>query len=223
MDTRKVKTSVNSDKERRMNIRSLTLVIFLGFPVMVSADLSGTWSCNDGGTYYLRQDGTRMYWYGEQAPEKPAWSNVFYGKVVRGSVSGNWMDVPKGPKLGKGELTLKISNNENTLVATNRTGGFGGTKWNRKIDIEHNIDRRGKDIKKIELSQSDPKKCINACIMNERCLAWTYVNPGVQGPKAQCYIKSQVPTPTFNTCCVSGVITNREALNQMIRYQKRVQ
>ena len=35
-------------------------------------------------------------------------------------------------------------------------------------------------------------------------MAFTYVNPGVQGPNARCWLKNAVPAPVPETCCVSG-------------------
>ena len=38
-----------------------------------------------------------------------------------------------------------------------------------------------------------------------RCVAFTYVNPNVQGPNARCWLKNAVPNPVANPCCTSGV------------------
>ena len=47
--------------------------------------------------------------------------------------------------------------------------------------------------------------CRQACLEDERCRAYTYVKPGVQGPKARCYFKDPAPAATADACCVSGV------------------
>jgi len=72
--------------------------------------------------------------------------------------------------------------------------------------IEENIDRRGQDFRQFELSKTDPRLCQSACVKERRCVAWTYVNPGVQGPKPKCWLKHKVPEPRSDTCCVSGVV-----------------
>jgi hypothetical protein len=195
-----------------MNIRSLILLALCGLPALTLADLSGTWRGNDGGTYYLRQDGSKLYWYGERGDEDPVWSNVFVGKVARGTVTGNWMDVPKGRARNEGELALKITNSGNTLKATRKTGGFGGSTWNRNTGWERNINRAGQDFKNFELGRSDPKLCQSACNKENRCMAWTYVKPRVQGPKAKCWLKHAIPEPRFSTCCVSGVVKRKPTL-----------
>ena len=47
--------------------------------------------------------------------------------------------------------------------------------------------------------------CQNACAREARCQAYTWVRPGVQKPKAVCWLKDGVPSPTRNADCVSGV------------------
>ena len=97
-----------------------------------SVDLTGRWSCNDGGTYYLRQAGSRIHWYGEATDAQPAWSNVFSGRIHDGRIKGNWTDVPKGRTAGSGTLVLAIENDGNVLRVLNKTGGFGGSRWTRR-------------------------------------------------------------------------------------------
>lgn len=94
-------------------------------------DLTGRWSCNDGGTYYLRQAGSQVHWYGEAADAQPAWSTVFSGRIHQGRIKGNWADVPKGRTAGSGDLELVIEKDGNTLRAVNKTGGLSGSRWMR--------------------------------------------------------------------------------------------
>ncbi len=75
------------------------------------------------------------------------------------------------------------------------------------VSMEINTDRQGSDYKNFDLSSADPKICRNACAKDSQCKAWTYVNPGYQKQGiARCWLKNDVPSPTENTCCVSGVI-----------------
>lgn len=97
----------------------------------LAADLTGTWSCDDGGLYYLRQVGSTVWWYGERAPTHPAWTNVAYGTVAGDNLVVFWADVPKGTVMGSGVLVLKINSN-NKFTAQNKFGsGFGGSVWTR--------------------------------------------------------------------------------------------
>jgi hypothetical protein len=105
--------------------------VVLLLPIVALADLSGEWTCDDGGRYYLRQVGNTLYWYGERSATNPAWSNVYYARVQGDVVRGNWADVPKGGANSRGELRLQISEGDNVLVATHKTGGFGGSRWTR--------------------------------------------------------------------------------------------
>jgi 1-phosphatidylinositol phosphodiesterase len=71
--------------------------------------------------------------------------------------------------------------------------------------LEFNVDRRGSDYTSFDLPQPRPNLCREACMRDARCAAFTYVNPGVQGPSARCWLKGSVPNPVPSACCVSGV------------------
>ena len=120
--------------ERRKDMLRTFIVmcaIALFLPAVALADLSGEWTCDDGGRYYLRQVGNTLYWYGERSVTNPAWSHVYHGRVQGSRVRGNWADVPKGRTNSRGELRLQIREGDNVLVATPKTGGFGGSRWVR--------------------------------------------------------------------------------------------
>jgi hypothetical protein len=70
---------------------------------------------------------------------------------------------------------------------------------------EPNVDRPGSDYFSAWLDAANPSLCETMCLHDARCLAYTYVKPGVQGPKARCYLKTHVPGSQRNACCVSGV------------------
>jgi len=110
----------------------LCVVAALLFPTLALADLSGKWTCDDGGRYYLRQVGRILYWYGEHSTTNPVWANVYLGRVQGDQVNGSWVDVPKGRANSQGELLLQISENDNVLIAMHKTGGFGGSHWVRE-------------------------------------------------------------------------------------------
>lgn len=68
--------------------------------------------------------------------------------------------------------------------------------------MEMDTDRPGIDYKRLTL---DAKFCEDECKKDPNCKAWTYVKPGTtQGPDANCWLKSAVPSPVVNTCCISG-------------------
>lgn len=70
---------------------------------------------------------------------------------------------------------------------------------------EPNFDRPGQDYKGFDLDSENANICESACTNDAKCKAWTYVKPGVQGPKARCWLKAGVPPLTSNGCCISGL------------------
>lgn len=76
----------------------------------------------------------------------------------------------------------------------------------RRLSMEHNTDRPGRDYKSFDLPKASPDFCRAACAQDPRCKAYSYVKPGIQGSKARCWLKSSVPASVRNQCCVSGVV-----------------
>ncbi|MBO0902362.1 PAN domain-containing protein [Jiella sonneratiae] len=73
--------------------------------------------------------------------------------------------------------------------------------------FEAGIDRPGGDYKNFDLPAADANLCGSACNgENALCRAWTFVRPGVQGPKPRCWLKNTVPPAAVNDCCTSGVL-----------------
>lgn len=75
--------------------------------------------------------------------------------------------------------------------------------------VETGVNRPGRDYKDFAMEPSIGgfNSCQAACRNDpsQSCRAWTFVAPGVQGPKAHCYLKKSVPDPVKDKCCVSGV------------------
>ena len=78
--------------------------------------------------------------------------------------------------------------------------------------MEDGIDRPGSDFESLDLAEADPALCQAACTDNKRCVAWTFVKPGVQADNARCWLKRPAPDKVEDDCCVSGVIADRVAL-----------
>lgn len=94
-------------------------------------DLTGVWDCDDGGTYYIRQLGNAIWWYGEPSNNPGQWSNVAKGTISGNAINMDWADVPKGSTMNSGILVLNIESN-NRLTATQKTGDFVGSTWTRR-------------------------------------------------------------------------------------------
>jgi hypothetical protein len=81
-----------------------------------------------------------------------------------------------------------------------QTGATGG-----RVSMESNTNRRGQDYRNFDLAQPRPELCQSECAADGKCKAYTYVKPGLQGQKARCWLKTGVPNPQADSCCVSGV------------------
>jgi pimeloyl-ACP methyl ester carboxylesterase len=63
----------------------------------------------------------------------------------------------------------------------------------------------GADYDNFWIESAEPGLCQHACRSDTNCAAWTYVQAGLQGAQARCWLKSRVPQEYRNACCVSGV------------------
>jgi hypothetical protein len=72
-------------------------------------------------------------------------------------------------------------------------------------EVDAGTDRPGGDFRNFDLSQPNPGLCQTACTNDQQCRGWTYVKTGFQGPQARCWLKSNIPDPTGNACCTSGL------------------
>ena len=73
--------------------------------------------------------------------------------------------------------------------------------------IEFGIDRFGGDYRHLDVpTESNGRRCQQACESDEACRAWTYVRPGYLGASAVCYLKNRITRPVRKPCCISGVV-----------------
>jgi hypothetical protein len=69
-----------------------------------------------------------------------------------------------------------------------------------------NQDIPGNNYKNFDLKPDETcQTCIDKCLEDPNCKAYTYVKPGVQGPNARCYLKSAAPNTISNSNCISGI------------------
>ena len=71
----------------------------------------------------------------------------------------------------------------------------------------HDTDRFGGDYRGFDVNVDHTELCEDACKNDTKCLAWTYVKPGIQTQMARCWLKDVVPASSNNVCCVSGTKT----------------
>jgi hypothetical protein len=72
------------------------------------------------------------------------------------------------------------------------------------VTMQAGMDRMGGDYRGFALDQADPQLCRQACADDNACRSYTYVNPGLKGPQAMCFLKNTTPPATPNDCCTSG-------------------
>jgi hypothetical protein len=98
-------------------------------------DLTGKWSCDDDGTYYLRQVGKQIWWMGESKEGGTDWTNVFHGEIKGMKLIGDWADVPRGGNLASGTLHLELQIRDGNVVEFRKkkqlSDDFGGCVWKR--------------------------------------------------------------------------------------------
>jgi PAN domain len=69
----------------------------------------------------------------------------------------------------------------------------------------HGINLFGADYSNLRLGSADPTQCQNACRSDAKCTAWTYIQPGVQGNEARCWLKDRVPQRSRDAWTISGI------------------
>jgi hypothetical protein len=132
--------------ERNMQLWLLSLAAAILFaatnvPTVVAAtpDLSGTYTADDGGIYYLQQSGNVLWWVGMSLDTNPtpdlqwhrglAYTSVFRGTINGdGTITGQWADVSRGVLLPSGTVTLAVAtaNGVPQLAMVSETGSSGG-------------------------------------------------------------------------------------------------
>ena len=86
-------------------------------------------------------------------------------------------------------------------------GGFAGPAAATGSGLEYGWDYPGYDYKNLPLAEATPELCGEACLGDADCRAFTYVQPGIRGPKAHCFLKYKVDVSKKrrDSCCVSGL------------------
>jgi len=62
----------------------------------------------------------------------------------------------------------------------------------------------GVNFRTIDGAQATPAQCQQTCNTDAKCMAWSYVRPGILGAEARCVLKSTTPSQTSSACCISG-------------------
>jgi hypothetical protein len=103
-------------------------------------DLTGAWTGDDGGIYYIRQEGSSVWWNGMSGRAGSpsdlgrSWNNVARGVINALEINLDWVDVPRGGNLLGGTLQLRIEDDRAgyivRIVKVSETGTtFGNSEW----------------------------------------------------------------------------------------------
>jgi LGFP repeat/PAN domain len=95
---------------------------------------------------------------------------------------------------------ISVHSDANTLISLGHTGA----------------DRPGSNISDFNLPAANPSMCQQSCADNSACRSWTYVNPGVQGPQARCWLKNATPIEQPSGCCTSGIKVDVKPANMPV-------
>jgi hypothetical protein len=103
-------------------------------PTVASANLTGVWNPDGGGTYYVLQTGTEVWWAGVSADGGRQFTNVFHGYVRPDDevmvVEGTWADLPRCNSAWLGTLRL-ASRYRDSFCKQSDDGHFGASLWRR--------------------------------------------------------------------------------------------
>lgn len=167
------------------------------FGANTQSDVTGRWTCNDGGIYYIRQVGNKVAWFGEASNTngKPGFANVGVGTRSGNGITLSWADVPKCGLSGQGTLQLNVSG-ANTIAKTSG-GGFSGSQWTRQ-SLGPNITgtwvntdtNTGSITRTIVTSNSTKIQCFGKCSPND--CDWGTVNLTSNGSKYKAVFDSNV-------------------------------
>ena len=101
------------------------------------SDLSGIWQGNDGGTYYIKQFGSSILWFGSNIFNGNAkgikFANEANGIAANGTIHVIWFDSLYISDIHQGGfLTLNVDPSNSKLEKVGSKGDFfGGSEWSR--------------------------------------------------------------------------------------------
>ena len=75
----------------------------------------------------------------------------------------------------------------------------------------------------MDLNKADPNACKKICEEDPNCVVCTYVEPGVQGRSARCWLKNKIPNAMNDSCCVSWLKICNQTIIDVISYVEGVE
>ena len=104
-----------------------------------SLDLTGAWSVDGHGIYFIQQIGSSVWWTGLSGLGEPIdrsgrdWTNVFKGEIKGLTVTGTYVDVPKGESQLSGPVKLELRKTASGGASLVRTNPDSETEFGGKV------------------------------------------------------------------------------------------
>ena len=101
--------------------------------------LTGAWSVDDHGVYFIQQIGNSVWWTGLSGLGEPIersgrdWTNVFKGEIKGFTVTGTYVDVPKGDSQLTGPVRLELQKTASGGASLVRTNPDSETEFGGKV------------------------------------------------------------------------------------------
>lgn len=193
---------------------------------LFSPNLTGVWNGNDGGTYYLRQAGSAVWWVGVSADGGQRFTNVFRGTRVGERIEGEWVDVPPGSIQQAGQLALTISAAGNELRREQESGGFASSTWRRRLSGQSPGPLGG--APQTGAGSSNPKQVVKRTILPDGTVEIHYADgiieqrssggvttifPDGRPPQRMVFVTTQGPEPPVLPSDPDVLQRWRDALN----------
>jgi hypothetical protein len=93
-----------------------------------ATNLTGRWSGDDGGSYTVRQSGSKVSWeyVGTFA------TNTFNGVMRDDIIEGKWVDHPPGILRNSGDLKIRIDGSNRMEKVSSSPPNYGTSVWTRQ-------------------------------------------------------------------------------------------
>lgn len=101
------------------------------------------------------------------------------------------------------------------LLSTDGLGQRGPHRANGARPIQADTNRPGHDYRNFDLPEANPEVCLQACLDDPRCRAFTYVRPGGERQPPRCWLKDVAVPPQPDPCCDSGEVIRGERIESV--------
>jgi hypothetical protein len=98
----------------------VAVVLWASTGLAQGIDLTGIWHTRTGATFFVRQLGSEIWWFGTYSLALPTpWTHVASGRMEGNVIRVRWVDVPQGLSRNSGTLGLKVVAPDHLVVVEN--------------------------------------------------------------------------------------------------------